>query len=258
MSRPIKRRRVCGLPACCRFGPLDGLRPPLAPVVLTVDEYECIRLIDYNRLTQADCAMQMAVARTTVQGIYDGARRKLALALVEGRMIQIEGGRYQLCEATSGRCRRLYKSACPRQASGKRCQAELSDIKEMDMDKIAVAAEKDQVSAHFGHCSQFHIFTVSDRQITGAAVVPNRAQACQSLPEYLARQGVTVIISGGMGAGARQGLTAQGFTVITGASGPARLAAEQYLNGHLQDLDAGCSQHEHADGSAGQMRPASD
>ena len=67
-------------------------------VKMTVDEYETIRLIDLEGLTQEACAQQMEVARSTVQGIYIKAREKLAEALVNGKMLLIKGRPYRLCE----------------------------------------------------------------------------------------------------------------------------------------------------------------
>lgn len=64
---------------------------------MTVDEYETIRLIDLEGFTQEECAQQMNVARTTVQGIYAEARKKVASSLVHGKVLWIEGGEYQLC-----------------------------------------------------------------------------------------------------------------------------------------------------------------
>ena len=68
-----------------------------------IDEYEVIRLIDWVGLTQEQCAAQINVARTTVTGIYDSARRKLADALIHGKRLVIEGGHIQACER-SGTC----------------------------------------------------------------------------------------------------------------------------------------------------------
>ena len=77
MSRPKKCRRVCHFPDTLEFVPADG-RSQALPVVLTVDEYETVRLIDREGLSQEQCSRRMGVARTTVQQIYAGAREKLA------------------------------------------------------------------------------------------------------------------------------------------------------------------------------------
>jgi predicted DNA-binding protein (UPF0251 family) len=97
MPRPRKRRHVCGLPERKLFGALDIPLSEDNMVLMSVEEYECIRLMDYEGLMQETCAEQMQVARTTVQRIYNDARKKLARALVEGKVIKIEGGDYKLC-----------------------------------------------------------------------------------------------------------------------------------------------------------------
>ncbi|MEN1758934.1 DUF134 domain-containing protein [Anoxynatronum sibiricum] len=111
MPRPRKWRRVCQLPESDLFGPQQDQRPGRKILSMTVEEYETIRLIDLEGLTQEVCADRMEVARTTVQRIYNDARKKLAASLVEGHLLKIEGGDYKLCDEVDqqmgcGRCRR--------------------------------------------------------------------------------------------------------------------------------------------------------
>ncbi len=117
MSRPKKWRTVCCLPQFNKFGPLGANTSE--SVILSVDEYETIRLIDYEGLKQEECANQMNVARTTVQGIYDTARKKVADALVNGKLITVKGGNYMLCDQRGEHCSRI-SGACRRRGNGHR------------------------------------------------------------------------------------------------------------------------------------------
>ena len=74
MPRPVKCRRVCAMPRTKGFGPLPRAAcGKEGPLTLSVDEYEALRLIDLEGMTQEQCAAQMEVARTTVQAVYDAA-----------------------------------------------------------------------------------------------------------------------------------------------------------------------------------------
>lgn len=112
MPRPIKRRKVCCLPETDLFGPLNSRGVESGIIVMSVEEYETIRLIDHEGLMQEECADNMNVARTTVQRIYNEARKKIAEAIVNGSVLKIEGGNYKLCEDSEregrrcGRCHR--------------------------------------------------------------------------------------------------------------------------------------------------------
>ena len=101
MPRPRKCRKVCSMPVVDRFEANSVNRKT---VVLTVDEYECIRLVDYRGFSQEQCAEYMQVSRATAQLICDTARKKLASALVNGCTIRIEGGDYQLCDGKEEQC----------------------------------------------------------------------------------------------------------------------------------------------------------
>jgi len=104
MPRPKKGRSVCGMPKVDTFGPADIMENEQEAIIMSVDEYETIRLIDMEELTQEECAAQMNVARTTVQGIYNQARKKLAEVLINGRRLKIEGGNYKLCNGLQKHC----------------------------------------------------------------------------------------------------------------------------------------------------------
>ncbi|MGI6607979.1 MAG: DUF134 domain-containing protein [Erysipelotrichaceae bacterium] len=106
MARPVKFRRVCNLPKNKRFGPLGLKMDEIDFITMTVDEYETIRLIDLEGFDQQQCAGQMNIARSTVQGIYIDARKKLAESLVNGTPLVIEGGKYRLCEGQENECGR--------------------------------------------------------------------------------------------------------------------------------------------------------
>ena len=75
-------------------------------VVMTIDEYETIRLIDKEGFSQEECSKYMNVARTTIQNVYNSARKKIAEALVLGVPLYINGGDYTLCN------KKEYHSLC--------------------------------------------------------------------------------------------------------------------------------------------------
>lgn len=104
MARPRKWRKVCCLPDNDRFGPLGAINNREDFIIMSIDEYETIRLIDLESFTQEECAGHMGIARTTVQGIYNDARQKLADSLVNGKVLRIQGGDYKLCGGHEHMC----------------------------------------------------------------------------------------------------------------------------------------------------------
>lgn len=73
-------------------------------VILSLDEYETIRLVDYEKQTHSQCAAQMDISRTTVTEIYESARQKVADCLVNGKRLIIEGGDYRFCDGSADYC----------------------------------------------------------------------------------------------------------------------------------------------------------
>ena len=104
-----RKRRICREPDYVIFQSENGLDDV---TTLTVDEYEAIRQIDMEGLSQEECAKKMCVARTTAQLIYNSARKKIAESIVLGKSIRIEGGNYILCDG-SPCCENCCKSTQP-------------------------------------------------------------------------------------------------------------------------------------------------
>lgn len=123
----------------------------------------------------------------------------------------------------------------------------LEESEEKEMIKIAVASENGMVTEHFGHCLNFNIFEAENNQIVNSKSIANPGHKPGFLPNFLNDQGVNVIISGGMGAGAIDIFNEKGIEVIVGARGDAKNAAQQYLEGILKSTGSVCHEHQHHD-----------
>ncbi len=107
MPRPVKRRLVEGPPPSDYFKPRGVPLADLEVAVLTVDEFEALRLADLEGLYQEQAAAKMGVSRQTFGKIVESGRKKIADALVNSKAIRIEGGVYR-----TTRWDRLFCPAC--------------------------------------------------------------------------------------------------------------------------------------------------
>ena len=110
MSRPNKFRRVCRMPRYSQFESTNLKNNNM--ITLNLEEYEAVRLMDYMGFTQEDSAKQMNISRATFQAIYMDARKKLARFLVEGTMLTISGGNYELCSSRCCQGKDIKKENC--------------------------------------------------------------------------------------------------------------------------------------------------
>ncbi|MFA9391810.1 MAG: DUF134 domain-containing protein [Prolixibacteraceae bacterium] len=104
MPRPRQISKVQMPPRVKGFIPLGYYKNQTDPVLLNIEEYEAIRLLDYEGLSQVEASVLMQISRPTLTRIYERARKKVATALTEARQILIEGGNsifngnWYLCE----------------------------------------------------------------------------------------------------------------------------------------------------------------
>ncbi|MBK8010715.1 MAG: DUF134 domain-containing protein [Deltaproteobacteria bacterium] len=105
MSRPFSRRRIAGRPAASVYKPIGIPVRELEEVVVSLDEFEAIRLADLDGMYQDQAAEEMRVSRATFGRIIDSAHRKVADAIVHGKALRIEGGPVQI---DGRRCCRVH------------------------------------------------------------------------------------------------------------------------------------------------------
>lgn len=94
MPRRRRQRRVSSSPGFTYFGP--GGRASTQEIVLRVEEFEAIRLADYEGFSQNEAAEKMGISQPTFHRILVSARNKVAEALTTGKAIRISGGDYSV------------------------------------------------------------------------------------------------------------------------------------------------------------------
>ena len=97
MSRPRIPKRVCDFPQVDTITPSGKSGTGSEIVNMSVEEYEVMRLIDNEDLNQEQCAEVMGVARSTVQRLYNDARKKIADSIINVKVLKISGGDYTMC-----------------------------------------------------------------------------------------------------------------------------------------------------------------
>ena len=233
MPRPTKRRCICAKPSVTLFEPVGG-RDDV--VTIGFDEFEVMRLLDYEAYSQEQCAKKMQVSRPTVTRMYDHARQQVVRALVEGKKLQIHGGDVIVCTALKPECMGA-KHCCHRQQKG-----------EETMKKIAVPVENGQVFGHFGKSRAFLLSDTDNGAVLDQKMLPVTGEGHGALAGLLKDDGVQVLLCGGIGPGAQQALKEAGITVLAGVSGDAKEAVLAYLSGTLISVPGATCNHHHGEG----------
>ncbi len=104
MPGPYRRRRIQGLPKCQGFKPAGKAARNLDTQILSLDEYEAIRLADFLKLDHHEAATKMGISRPTFTRLIEKARHNVASALVEGKELVIGGGNIDVT-ITTYRCK---------------------------------------------------------------------------------------------------------------------------------------------------------
>lgn len=210
MARPYKKRCVGQQPHNTQFNPQ---RKTKDEIVLTLDEFETIKWIDVENLSQENCATVMNISRTTVQRTYASARKKIGFALVNSVSLKIEGGPIEISEPTP------FKE-------------HINEKGELTV-KIAIGMSNNEVSGHFGHCNDFRIVDVVDGKVVSSEDIHDEVATHHERPKFLKNLNVEVLIIGGMGKGAYNRLLAEGIECLDSESKSIDEALNAYINNEL-------------------------
>ncbi len=221
MPRPNcpRKVRMRGIPPW--FVPLQGactpaglpirdqiLHDPSAQIELTLDELEAVRLADYEGLYQEAAARSMGISRQTFGRIIQQAHRKIAEAILMGKMIKIAGGTVLPVE------------------------------EEKNMITLAVPATQfGAVDQNFGHCEQLVILQVdlSEKRVISKQSIQAPPDCCcrTDIASILTSRGVSILLTGGIGPGVARLLERHGIRVVRGAVGSVDQAVLDFLEGRL-------------------------
>lgn len=230
MPRTTKCRKIWGFPNFFSFVPEDAEDKELETVIMTLDEYETIRLLDYEGLNQEACALRMGVARTTVTAMYESARKKLIGAIVEGKRICIAGGNIEIDK------------------EGNKLSKKIKE-KGVNVMRVAVTYDNGNVFGHFGRTEEFKVYDIEDGKVVNTQILGTNGEGCGALAGILNIADVDVLICGGIGGGAVRALSEAGIKLYAGASGNTDEVVAAFIEGTLAAVgEANCDHHDHEHG----------
>jgi predicted DNA-binding protein (UPF0251 family)/predicted Fe-Mo cluster-binding NifX family protein len=228
MARPLKQRIIYQEPLFKDFACSSA--SDQGQIILTVDEYQTVFLLDYEGLSQEEAAYRMGVARTTVTSIYASARKKLAAFLVKGGRLKIGGGSYEVRDLSE------TKGIDSLKKEGKANM------------KVAVSYENGNVFQHFGQTPEFKFYEIKDGHVISSSLEKTNGVGHKDLIPWLKERKTDVLICGGIGGMAIRLLKESNIVCFGGVQGKEDKALNDFINNRLQvisDPTCTCSCDEH-------------
>lgn len=187
MPKPKRKRVIFRPPLISGMRPFGSSAGTTGDVSLLHEEFEAIRLADYERLPQQEAARRMEVSRPTFSRIYDQARQKLAKALVEGQTLMIGGGDIAF-DREWFKCARCHTSFSTTEASGPQncpvCRSsDFFNISKQDNNKIYTLMPRPAI-----HETGFCICSKCGIKISHQAGSPCRSLICPKCNISLIRE----------------------------------------------------------------------
>ena len=223
MKRYRKKRFARRLDQPRNYRPENGDQKQ--SIVISLDEFEALRLCDYEALSQVDAAQDMNISRATIQRLLQSGREKIIKAVLMHRGFKIENTIEHIKLKGENRM----------------------GIDTKEVKKIAFpTSDREHVDQHFGHTKEFCLYTVENNEVKDISFITPPPHTPGALPLFLRDQGVDVIITGGMGNRAVELFKHNAIDVILGAQGLIQANLDDFFDGDLASTLSPCD-HNHGD-----------
>lgn len=191
----------------------------LKTIHMNLDEFEALRLVDYEGLSQIEASDEMQVSRATIQRLLSKARQKTVDAILHNQILEVNN------EITNIRLKGENKY----------------DIESMKQKIIAFpTSDKINIDTHFGRTEGFALYTVENNEMKSVVHIIPPPHAPGVLPKFLRQNNVDVIITKNMGEKAVKLFAESNIDIILGASGRIDVNLNEYLGGFLSSTEASC------------------
>ena len=210
MPRPRQKKRVC----CNHEGQAFGSYTHHSEDVITLstEAFEAFRLIDHEGLTQEQASLQMGVARTTVQALYQTARKSIAKAMFEGYRLIIEGGEYIMSH--QGHC-------CHEQQR---------------VERVAIMLKGDQVTSSYHQSDNFLVYSMDGEKINREDRVFPQGEEKAICRRFMMSLGINHVITGAMMEHVFEKFK-QSHIAVSYAQGNPKEVIKAYLNKEIAHMD---------------------
>ena len=188
MPRPKRSRRIYRPPVATGFAPFGISSGSNGSITLLFEEYEALRLSDYEGIAQQESADRMEISRPTFSRIYDQARQKLARALVEGLTVLIEGGNVSFDEVWF-KCKACNTAFCPPERQNKVIDCPVcrsSNI--VDISRKIQGASCDLLPRPAVHQTGYCLCPRCGLRVSHQAGIPCRSLVCTSCGSGMIRE----------------------------------------------------------------------
>jgi predicted Fe-Mo cluster-binding NifX family protein len=214
-------------------------REELTPIVLNVDEYEAIRLIDREGFLKSNAESICILPEQRFSRFMQSAAKNWPIRWLRDFLCESREGILHSCSGNSAAygCRNCYQQ---------KIHPMHKKPKGDHIMRIAVTYENGEIFQHFGHTEQFKIYDVEDGNIISSEVMDAGGSGHGALAGFLSALKVDVLICGGIGGGAQMALSDAGVRLYGGVSGSADVAAEALVAGELDfNPNVRCDHHDH-------------